>query len=71
MPDFDVKNDITPLMPFPSTTQGGRFPTIAALKAAISGSAVASSYPAATLQVATKNDLIFICRTHGIAVVGV
>ena len=71
MPDFDTKNDITPALQFPSTTQGGKFPTIAALKAAIAGSVVASSYPAATLQVSTKNDLVYICRLHGIAVVGI
>jgi hypothetical protein len=71
MADFDIKNDVTPMLPFPSTNAGGKFPTIAALRAAIAGSGVAASYPTATLLASTKNDLVFICRTHGIAVVGI
>lgn len=43
-------------------------PTIAELKTAITGSAQAASYPAAYLRTCTKNDLIGICRTHGITV---
>jgi len=45
-------------------------PTVAQLKAAISGSGVAAKYPAASMMAATKNDLIYICRTEGIAVAG-
>jgi hypothetical protein len=71
MADFDIKNDVTPVLPFPSTNSGGKFPTIAAMRAAITGSAVASSYPLATLLASTRNDLVFICRTHGIAVAGI
>lgn len=50
-------------------TLGGK-PTIAELKAAIAGSGVAARYPAAVMFGATKNDLIKICRDHGIAVAG-
>lgn len=45
-------------------------PTVAALKAAISGSAVAAKYPAAAMNRDTKHDLIYICRLEGIAVAG-
>lgn len=48
---------------------GGK-PTIAQLKAAISGSGVAAKYPASHMFNCTKNDLIYICRTEGIAVAG-
>ncbi len=50
-------------------TLGGK-PTIAELKAAISGSAFAARYPASFMMAATKNDRIHICRVHGIAVAG-
>jgi hypothetical protein len=71
MADFDIKNDVTPALPFPSTNSGGKFPTIAALRIAITGSAVAASYPLATLLASTRNDLVFICRTHSIPCVGI
>lgn len=66
MPNLDLKNDITPALQFdkPST------PTVSALRAAIAGSGVAASYPTAFLDGATVNDLIYVCRQHGIAVVG-
>jgi hypothetical protein len=48
----------------------GGLPSIAALKAAIAGSPQAASYPARTMNTMTENDLIFVCRTHGIAVAG-
>lgn len=48
---------------------GGK-PTIAQLKAAISGSGVAAKYPTAYMNSATKNDLISVCRVEGIAVAG-
>lgn len=51
------------------TVLGGK-PTIAELKAAISGSGFSARYPAAFMMSATKNDLISICRIHGIAVAG-
>lgn len=67
MADFDVENDTAPALPYPGS---GQKPSIAALKAAISGSGVAASYPAKVLNAATKNDLIYICRVHSIAVAG-
>jgi len=48
---------------------GGK-PTVAELKAAITGSAFAARYPARFMHSATKDDLVFVCRTHGIAVAG-
>jgi len=48
---------------------GGK-PTIAQLKAAISGSGVAAKYPTSFMNSATKNDLIGVCRVEGIAVAG-
>ena len=69
MVDFDQNSDKLPARPFPRN--GTKFPQIAALKAAISGSAVAASYPAARMHAMTRNDLVFVCRTHGIACVGV
>jgi hypothetical protein len=68
MPDYDPSNQ--------NTTGAGKLPnlgqkpTIAELTAAIAGSAHAAKYPAAHMRTASKNDLIYICRTHGIAVAG-
>lgn len=67
MADFDVENDTTPKLPYAAV---GYLPSIAALKTAISGSGVSASYPAATLRAMSKNDLIYVCRLHGIAVTG-
>ena len=66
MAGFDVKNDITPQ----NVRKPASLPTISALRAAIAASGVAASYPTATLQGATENDLIAICRTHSIPVAG-
>lgn len=68
MADFDVNADTRPALPYPNT--GRAKPSISALKTAISGSGKASSYPTDRLNAATKNDLIYICRTEGISVVG-
>lgn len=67
MADFDVENDTTPKLPYAAV---GYLPSIAALKTAITGSGVAASYPASRLLQMTKNDLIYVCRVHGISVVG-
>lgn len=69
MAHHDPLNDITPVLTVQNVMLG-KFPTIAALKAAISGSGVSASYPAAAMQTMTKNDLIFICKSHAIACVG-
>jgi hypothetical protein len=68
MVDYDPANQNT-VAPGKLVVKGQQ-PTIAALKAAISGSAVAAKYPARFMFTATKDDLIFICRTEGIAVAG-
>lgn len=68
MVDYDPANQNTPAatrLP----TLGGK-PSIADLKAAISGSAFAARYPASFMMKATKNDLISICRVHSIPVAG-
>lgn len=66
MVDFDPPNQNTPA----ATRLVNNFakPTIAELKAAITGSAFASRYPASFLMKAVRNDLIHICRVHGITV---
>lgn len=67
MPDFDVENDTLPKLPYAPV---GYLPSIAALKAAISGSPQSASYPASFLRTATKNDLVYVCKLHAISVVG-
>lgn len=66
MADYDVRADTTPQ----NLNVVNRKPTIAALKAAISGSGVAANYPASYLQAASKNDLIAVCNNNAIAVSG-
>lgn len=66
MADFDPANENSGTK---LVVLGGK-PTIAQLKTAIQGSGVSASYPASFLNAATKNDLIYVCRLHGIAVAG-
>jgi hypothetical protein len=65
MAGFDVRSSITPFNPLTNTRNA---PTVAALKAAIAGSAVSASYPASVLSASSKLDLVNICRIHGISV---
>lgn len=67
MANFDVNADSTPVL---VNKKADTKPTIAALRAAIEGSAHSGSYPAAFLNTATKDDLIYVAKTHGISVVG-
>lgn len=67
MANFDVNADTTPVL---SNKKADTKPTISALRTAIAGSDVTSSYPAAFLDAATKDDLVYVCKTHGISVVG-
>lgn len=67
MANFDVNADSTPVL---VNKKADTKPTVAALRAAIAGDAVSASYPAAFLDAATKDDLIYVCKTHGISVVG-
>ena len=67
MANFDVNADTTPVL---SNKKADTKPTISALRTAIIGSAVADSYPAAFLDAATKDDLIYVAKTHNISVVG-
>jgi len=67
MANFDVNADSTPVL---VNKKADTKPTIAALRAAIAGSDVSASYPAAFLDAATKDDLIYVAKTHGISVVG-
>ena len=67
MANFDVNADTTPVL---SNKKADTKPTIGALRTAIAGSDVTASYPAAFLDAATKDDLIYVCKTHGISVVG-
>ena len=67
MANFDVNADSTPVL---VNKKADTKPTIAALRAAIAGSGVSASYSAAFLDAATKDDLIYVCKTHNISVVG-
>ncbi len=67
MANFDVNADSTPVL---VNKKADTKPTIAALRAAIAGSDYSASYPAAFLDAATKDDLVYVCKTHGISVVG-
>ena len=69
MVDYDPANLNMPAGPGKLVNQLS-MPTVAALKAAISGSAFTARYPAAWMHSAPKNDLISACRIHGIAVAG-
>lgn len=62
----DPTYDYTPVL----TNRGDRGPSVTALRAAIAGSGVAASYPSRVLDAMTKDDLIFVCKTHSIAVTG-
>lgn len=68
MAQADVLNDYTPVLPYGSPQRIK--PSITTIKAAISGSGVAASYPASVLNAATENDLVYICRVHNISVAG-
>lgn len=67
MANFDVNADSTPVL---VNKKADTKPTITALRTAIEGSAVSASYPATFLNAATKDDLIYVAKTHGIEVVG-
>lgn len=66
MANYDPKNDTTPALQFDQP----HLPSVSALRAAIAASEVTTSYPTAFLDTATKNDLIYVARTHGISVTG-
>lgn len=66
MAQFDVVSDTTPKL----QNRPRRGPSISDLKAAITGSGVAASYPASRMDAMTKDDLIFVCKTHNITVAG-
>lgn len=67
MAQFDRNADTTPQM---LNKRADTKPTVSALRTAIEGSGVAASYPTAVLETATKDDLVYICKTHNISVVG-
>lgn len=66
MAGHDVRNDPNPPLKFKKPS----LPTVSAMRTAIAASGVASSYPTATLEKATYNDLVYICRLHNISVAG-
>jgi len=67
MPVNDVKHSLTP---HNDNRIANDHPSVGGLRTAIAGSAQSASYPAAFLNTATKNDLIYVCTLHGISVVG-
>lgn len=68
MAQHDIYNDTTPVNANASFARNARKPSISELRAAITGSGVAASYPTHQLNAATRNDLIRICKTHSITV---
>lgn len=66
MANYDPRNDTTPVLQFDEPS----LPSVSALRTAIAASDVTASYPAAFLDGATKNDLIYVARVHGISVTG-
>lgn len=66
MANFDYINDKTPVLTFDHPS----LPIVSAMRTAIAGSAASASYPSAVLDAMTKNDLVYTCRVHGIAVAG-
>lgn len=66
MANYDPKNDTTPVLEFDQP----HLPSVSALRTAIAASGVTASYPSAFLDTATKNDLIYVARVHGISVTG-
>lgn len=67
MPANDVKHSLTP---HNNNRIQNDHPAVGQLRTAIIGSAHAASYPVAFLNTATKQDLIYVCETHGISVEG-
>lgn len=65
MPQHDLLNDVTPK----NTNRPPVGPTVAALKSALS-TYNSTSYPATYLNTATKNDLIYAAKLHGLSVAG-
>jgi hypothetical protein len=63
----DVKHSLTP---HNSNRIANDHPSVGGLRTAIIGSAQSASYPVAFLNTATKQDLIYICKLHGITVEG-
>lgn len=63
MADKDVRVDTTPQLQFQAKPIA-----VSALKTAITGSGVASHYPASFLQSASKNDLLYVCKLEGITI---
>ena len=63
----DVKHSLTPKN---NNRIANDHPSVGGLRTAIIGSAESASYPVAFLNTATKDDLIYVCKLHGISVVG-
>ena len=63
----DVKHSLTP---HNSNRIANDHPSVGGLRTAIIASEVSASYPVAFLNAATKQDLIYVCKLHGITVEG-
>ena len=66
MANHDVKNDTTPA----NTLKLPSKPTISAMRTALLTVNGGASYPAATLNTMTQNDMVYACRLHGLTVDG-
>lgn len=66
MANHDVYNDTTPQKKFKPISE----PTITELRTALLTVNGGNSYPAATLNTMTRNDMIYAAREHGLSVNG-
>lgn len=65
MPNYDVKNDVTPVQPFDPP----HLPTISAMRTALSTFS-ATSYSTDRLNTMTELDMLYACRVHNLTVAG-
>ena len=66
MANHDVRNDTTPQLQFKPPSE----PTVTELRTALLTVNGGASYPAATLNTMTYNDMVYACRVHGLSVNG-
>lgn len=65
MANYDVKNDVTPAQQWDVST----LPAVSAMRTALNAHN-STSYSNDRLNTMTELDMIYACRVHGLAVVG-
>lgn len=66
MANHDVRNDTTPALQFDKPHK----PDVSALRTALLTVNGGNSYPAATLNTMTLNDMVYAARVHSLSVAG-